>query len=101
MVVADGALCGKDAEEWRTAKNGKKYQIDTESGEVIKGNLGQRNDPFGPSFSAFKGKPKEAIEHLLKEKKGHVPARFTRKAWATLICPTVVGEKRDLGWPIL
>lgn len=97
VVVADGALCGKDAEEWRTAKNGKKYQIDTESGEVIKGNLGQRNDPFGPSFPAFKGKPKEAIEHLLKEKKGHVPGAFHKEGLGDIDLPYGRGGKKGFG----
>ena len=36
---------GKGAEDedlWRTAKNGKRYQIDAETGEIVKGNLGQK-----------------------------------------------------------
>ncbi len=94
VVVADGAL---DAEEWRTAKNGKKYQIDTETGEVTKGNLGQRSDPFGPSFSAFKGKPREAIEHLLKEKKGHVPGAFHKEGMGDIDLPYGRGGKKGFG----
>ena len=30
-----------DAPEWRTSKKGKHFQIDTETGEIIKGNVGQ------------------------------------------------------------
>ena len=30
-----------DEDVWRTAENGKRYQIDTETGEIKKGNVGQ------------------------------------------------------------
>lgn len=39
VVVADAAL---DTEKWCTAKNGKRFQLDTETGDIIKGNLGQQ-----------------------------------------------------------
>lgn len=31
-----------DAKIWRTAENGKKYQLDDETGEILKGNVGQK-----------------------------------------------------------
>lgn len=31
----------RDEEVWRTAENGKRFQIDTETGEILKGNVGQ------------------------------------------------------------
>lgn len=45
-AVYDGAM---DAEEWRTAKNGKRFQVDTETGEVVKGNVGQKQGGNVPS----------------------------------------------------
>ena len=71
VVVADAALWGEDAEEWRTAKNGKKYQIETETGEVLKGNLGRK------AGSGYQSRPLESAapdtaryEALLKEQGG-------------------------------
>ena len=72
VVVADGALCGKDAEEWRTAKNGKKYRINTETGEITRGNIGQksRREP-NRSTPLESTKPDTArYEALLKEQQG-------------------------------
>lgn len=37
-TVYDGA---PDSEVWRTAENGKRFKIDTETGEIVKGNVGQ------------------------------------------------------------
>ncbi|WP_302580373.1 DUF2213 domain-containing protein, partial [uncultured Desulfovibrio sp.] len=97
VVVADAALA-EDAAEWRTAKNGKKYQIDAETGEITKGNLGQKDDEhFGPVFSAFRGKPSEAIEHLLKEKKGHVPGAFHKEGLGDIDLPYGEGGKKGFG----
>ncbi|MDY5051597.1 MAG: DUF1073 domain-containing protein [Candidatus Mucispirillum faecigallinarum] len=31
------------------------------------------NEPFGKAYSEYSGKPKEAIEYLIKKKNGHVP----------------------------
>lgn len=71
VVVADAALRGEDAGEWRTAKNGKRYQIDTGTGEVLKGNLGQK------AGSGYQSRPLESAapdtaryEALLKEQGG-------------------------------
>lgn len=33
----------RDEKIWRTAENGKRFQIDTESGEIVKGNVGQKS----------------------------------------------------------
>ena len=100
VVVADAAFSGaaQDAQEWRTAKNGKKYQIDTETGEIVKGNVGRKDDDhFGPAFPAFKGKPEEAIEHLLKEKKGHVPGVFHKEGLGDIDLPYGEGGKKGFG----
>ena len=34
---------------------------------------GGSNEPFGKAYNEYSGKPKEAIEYLLKEKNGYVP----------------------------
>ncbi len=45
-MIAQPALSiteAADAIVWRTAENGKHFQIDTETGEIVKGNVGQEN----------------------------------------------------------
>ncbi len=61
-----------DAALWRTAKNGKKYQIDTATGEIVTGNLGQRKG------SSYRSRPLESVapdtaryNALLKEQEGN------------------------------
>ena len=63
----DGAL---DAPEWRTSKKGKRFQIDTETGEIIKGNVGQSG--FRSEARPLEStKPDKArYEALLKENDG-------------------------------
>ena len=39
-----------DAKIWRTAENGKKYQLDDETGEILKGNVGQK--PKGEPYQS-------------------------------------------------
>lgn len=34
-----------DEEQWKTSVYGKHYEIDTETGEIIKGNIGQKTGP--------------------------------------------------------
>lgn len=34
---------------------------------------------FGPAFKEYSGKPEQALEHLLKVKKGHVPAAIYKE----------------------
>ncbi|MDE5833841.1 MAG: DUF2213 domain-containing protein [Desulfovibrio sp.] len=66
VLVADAALDGKEDREWRTAENGKKYELDTESGEITKGNLGQEikinGDELG-AYSDIKELRKKAVEY--------------------------------------
>lgn len=93
-AVYDAAL---DAERWCTAKNGKRFQLDTETGEITKGNIGQENDHFRPAYPAFKGKPHEAIEHLLKEKSGHVPGAFHKEGLGDIDLPYGKGGKDGYG----
>lgn len=46
--------------------NNKEYNIESEKTE------------YGEAFPQFKGKPKQAIEHLLKVRRGYVPGAFHR-----------------------
>lgn len=41
-------------------------------------NVESRQTEYGEAFSQFKGKPKQAIEHLLKVRRGYVPGAFHR-----------------------
>ncbi len=40
---------------------------------------GGKDAEYGEAFPQFKGKPKKAIEHLLKVRRGYVPGAFYRK----------------------
>ncbi|WP_165079240.1 MULTISPECIES: PLxRFG domain-containing protein [unclassified Desulfovibrio] len=44
-------------------------------------------DPFGPSFPEYSGRPKEAIEHLLKVREGYVPAAFHKEGLGDIDLP--------------
>ena len=59
-----------DAPEWRTSKKGKRFQIDTETGEITKGNVGQSS--FRSEARPLEStKPDKArYEALLKENDG-------------------------------
>lgn len=37
------------------------------------GSSSENNEPFGKAYNEYSGKPKEAIEYLIKKKNGHVP----------------------------
>lgn len=37
------------------------------------GSSSDNNEPFGKAYNEYSGKPKEAIEYLIKKKNGHVP----------------------------
>ena len=63
----DGAL---DAPEWRTSKNGKRFQIDTETGEIVKGNVGQSNFHHEARPLESTKPDKARYEALLKENGG-------------------------------
>lgn len=93
-AVYDAAL---DAREWRTTAKGKHFELETETGEITKGNIGQEENHFGPAFPAFKGKPREAIEHLLKEKSGHVPGAFRKEGLGDIDLPYGKGGKDGYG----
>ena len=41
-------------------------------------NIESEKTEYGESFTQFKGKPKQAIEHLLKVRRGYVPGAFHR-----------------------
>lgn len=43
-AVYDAAFAGDD-EVWRTSKGGKRFQVDTETGEITRGNVGQKDGP--------------------------------------------------------
>ena len=68
-----------DEDVWRTAENGKRYQIDTETGEIKKGNVGQkswnseqkqheRRDRMEDALREIaNGRPESTIPHLRKD----------------------------------
>lgn len=37
------------------------------------GSSSENNEPFGKAYNEYSGKPKEAIEYLIKKKNGHIP----------------------------
>lgn len=54
-------------------------------------------DAFGTAFPAFSGKPKEAIEHLMKTKEGHVPAAFHKEGLGDIDLPWGKEGKKGFG----
>lgn len=68
-----------DEDVWRTAENGKRYQIDTETGEIKKGNVGQKSwnseqkqhecrDRMEDALREIaNGRPESTIPHLRKD----------------------------------
>lgn len=101
-----------DAKIWRTAKNGKKYQLDDETGEILKGNVGQKpkGEPYqsrplestAPDMNRFDalvqkhgGNHKKAAREYFREKlqgrhieawtsEGPIEAVFTGDSWTEL-----------------
>ena len=51
---------------------------------------------FGPSFKEYSGQPEKAIEHLLKVKKGHVPAAIYKEGIGNI--DFVYGEGGEKGY---
>ncbi|MGE9986205.1 DUF2213 domain-containing protein [Desulfovibrio sp. SGI.169] len=64
VVVADAAI-------WRTSKGGKKYQVDTETGEVLKGNVGQSGYSYQSTPLASTRPDTARYQELLREKQGN------------------------------
>lgn len=59
-----------DVEIWRTTDSGKHYAIETETGEITKGNIGQHSEKN-------KGiKPRPIPERLTEEDKGDIARKF-------------------------
>ncbi len=59
-AVYDAAL---DAREWRTTAKGKHFELETETGEITKGNIGQ-GEWDSP---AAQGARRDKVEHALRE----------------------------------
>ena len=96
--------------EWRTSKKGKRFQIDTETGEIIKGNVGQSGfrsearplESTKPDKARYQallkendGDHKKAAHEYFREKlqgryvtaktdEGDIEAHFTGKGWNEL-----------------
>lgn len=65
-VVVDFARWGMLADKaaWRTSKGGKRYQIDTETGEILKGNIGQREWDSPAMQNARRDKIEDAMRNI-------------------------------------
>lgn len=74
-AVYDAALLGEDDEEWRTAKNGKHFEVDTETGKITKGNLGQKDWDSPAKQDARRDKVEDAMREIANGKpEATVPA---------------------------
>lgn len=51
VVVADAAL---DSPQWRTTSKGKHFQVETETGEILKGNVGQEVTLTGEELGTWR-----------------------------------------------
>ncbi len=61
------------------ARDGEWHEGDhprAENGEFTEGGGGSESGPHGPIFREHAGKPREAIQRLMKEKQGEVPGAF-------------------------
>jgi len=59
--------------------------------------LEQAPSAFGEAFANFTGRPAEAIEHLLKEKRGHVPGAFFKEGHGEIDLPWGHGGNDGFG----
>ncbi|MCH5277767.1 MAG: hypothetical protein J1E80_08040 [Desulfovibrionaceae bacterium] len=53
-----------DAHIWRTAKNGKRFQIDDETGEIVKGNVGQSEWDSEAGQASRRDKVEDAMREI-------------------------------------
>lgn len=81
-----------DEPEWITANgahvplNGS-GQLAGAVGRKLKEAAQKKDEIFGEAFTAYAGKPADAIEHLLREKRGHVPGAFHKKGLGDIDLP--------------
>jgi hypothetical protein len=61
----------------------KADELSEKTGRLFQGDI----DPFGEAFTEFSGKPEQAIEHLLKERRGHVPGAFYKEGLGDIDLP--------------
>ena len=64
-------------ERWVTLKNGRRIKITPKSNNVREKVKDKLNNNLGPEYKGYKGK--EAIDKLMKEKKGYIKGAFHRK----------------------
>lgn len=76
---------------------------DPKTGQFTSGGSGKKSKDtkseeefFGETYSQYSGKPEEAIEHLLKVKKGHVPAAIYKEGIGNI--DFVYGEAGEEGY---
>lgn len=102
VLVADAALQAGDAafeEEKHPRDKSGKFGKGGGSGGAQEGNGGGKSGEkaFGPTYTAFKGKPEEAIKHLLKEKNGYVPGAFHKEGLGDIDLPYGKAGKGGFG----
>lgn len=64
-------------ERWVTLKNGRRIKITPKSNNVREKVKDKLNNNLGPEYKGYKGK--DAIDKLMKEKKGYIKGAFYRK----------------------
>lgn len=71
-------IFNKFLDEWKESDHDRDENGRFKGNEGNQDNVESRQTEYGEAFSQFKGKPKQAIEHLLKVRRGYVPGAFHR-----------------------
>ncbi len=71
-------MFNKFLDEWKESEHKRDENGRFKGNEGNQDNVESRQTEYGEAFSQFKGKPKQAIEHLLKVRRGYVPGAFHR-----------------------
>lgn len=81
-----------DEPEWITVRGthvpmNEEGNLSGHVGSKIEKAAEKKEDVFGEAFVAYTGNPAEAIEHLLREKRGHVPGAFHKEGLGDIDLP--------------
>ncbi len=84
-----GAVFDGASDEWEESKHPRDEdgKFGNGKGKIKKENKEMRyvvDDVFGKAYSEYSGNPEQAIEKLMKEKNGFVPAAITREGIGTI-----------------
>lgn len=92
----DKIIHDEELEDENPNHNPKNGQFTSGGGTSKKAEEKSEEEFFGEAYKQYSGKPQEAIEHLLKVKKGHVPAAIYKEGIGDI--DFVYGEAGEQGY---